>query len=226
MILNKKQKHLQIAFNRSLYEVDDMILRLPASERIIVEAGTPFIKQNGERGIRSLVNNWSRRIGAGAYVVADMKCMDRGSTEVSIAKSAGASAVTCLGLAPTETINDFIADCTKYNIDSMVDMLNVKFPFEVLAKLKKQPDIVVLHRGADETLAEIPFHEINRIKGAYNSVISVAGGESPTDIRRAFFNGADIAVVWRSFNENPDQVEALAEEFLLSIKAYAKSIKN
>jgi bifunctional enzyme Fae/Hps len=223
MILNRKQKYLQIAFNRSLYEVEEMLRDLPANEHIIVEVGTPLVKENGEQGIRAIVNKWRSIIGDKAYVVADMKCMDRGSTEVQLASSAGAKAITCLGLAPTETVNDFISNCHKFGIDSMVDMLNVKFPFEVLSKLRKQPDIVVLHRAADETLLEMPYHDINRIKGAYNSVISVAGGEGVKDITRAFFNGADIAVAWRSFNESPEQVKILAEQFLNSIKGYAKS---
>jgi 3-keto-L-gulonate-6-phosphate decarboxylase len=102
-------------------------------------------------------------------------------------------------------------------------MLNVPFPFEVLSKLKKQPDIVVLHRGVDESQKEIPYYEINRIRGAYNIIVSIAGGESLKETKRAYFNGADIAVVWRHFNESPAETRILAEQFLHSIKAYVKS---
>jgi len=218
-MLNKKSKYLQIAFNRSLDEVRDMIAMLPASEKIIIEAGTPLVKRYGKEGISALKVWWSRKIQKPGYIVADLKCMDRGSREVEAVAKAGASAATCLGLAPIETINEFIRECEKAGIDSMVDMMNVEFPFEILQKLKKMPAIVVLHRGVDENERnrekQIPHNQIHRIKGTYNNVlISIAGGETPRDVIRTFFNDSDIAVVWRSFYESPKNTAILAQEFL------------
>jgi bifunctional enzyme Fae/Hps len=222
-MLNKRSKYLQIAFNRSLEDTGNMILMLPPSEKIIIEAGTPLIKKYGMDAIRNLKIWWSEKIKKQAYVVADLKCMDRGLKEVRIAAQAGANAATCLGLAPIETINTFIEECEKLNIDSMVDMLNVLYPFEILQKLKKLPTVIVLHKGVDENEKnkekEIPYYEINRIKGAYNNVlISIAGAETPREVIRNFFNDANISVVWRSFNENPQNTMQLAEEFLKLIK--------
>ena len=218
-MLNKRYKYLQIAFNRSLEEVRKMISLLPASDRIIIEAGTPFIKQYGSYGISSLKSWWSQKNQGQAYIVADLKTMDRGTTEVSMAAMAGASAATCLGLAPTETINEFIKECENSGIDSMIDMMNVKFPFEVLQKLKKMPSVVVLHRGVDENVNNrekvIPLDQIRRIKGAYGNVlISVAGGETTRDVMRTFFNDSDIAVVWRPFYENPNDTANIVKGFL------------
>jgi len=218
-MLNRRSKYLQIAFNRSLDEVRDMIAMLPASEKIIIEAGTPLVKRYGKKGISALKNWWSRKIQKPGYIVADLKCMDRGSREVEAVAEAGASAATCLGLAPIETINEFIRECEKAGIDSMVDMMNMEFPFEILQKLKKMPAIVVLHRGADENEKnrekQIPHDQIHRIKGTYNNVlISIAGGETTRDAIRTFFNDSDIAVVWRSFYETPKNTAILAQEFL------------
>lgn len=222
MDLKKNQKYLQIAFNRSLPDVKGMIALLPTSNRILIEAGTPFIKNYGERGITALKNWWDFKIGNDGYIVADLKCMDRGSREVEIAASAGASAATCLGLSPIETINEFIKNCENLGIDSMIDMLNVPFPFEILQKLKKLPKVVVLHRGADEdeksNVKQIPFQQIHQIKGTYNTLISIAGGETFKEVRRAIFNDADIAVVWRAFYEKPEQTARLAKEFLKEIR--------
>jgi len=226
MQLNPRLKYLQIAFNRTLSEVESMIARLPASDRIIIEAGTPFIKNYGTDGIARLVRLWRSKVGAGAYIVADLKCMDRGFTEVQAAKDAGASAATCLGLAPLETIDAFIDQCQKVGVDSMVDMMNVEFPFEILQHLKKLPDIAVMHRGVDEgenSAKEVPYTNIIRIKGAYNIMISVAGGESFKEAQRAFFNGADIAVVWKEIFNDPASSGELAEKFLTSIKGYGKT---
>ena len=217
-MLNNRTKYLQIAFNRSLLDVQAMINLLPPSEKIIIEAGTPFIKQYGTNGIGSLKAWWSQKVGIGSYIVADLKTMDRGGSEVEAVARAGASAATCLGLAPIETIDEFIKKCEASNIDSMIDMMNITFPFEILQRLKKLPKIVVLHRGADENnnkSKKIPHEQINRIKGAYeNILISIAGGETIRDVTRTFFNNANIAVVWRSFYENPKETAHLAEEFL------------
>ncbi|MBU4421726.1 orotidine 5'-phosphate decarboxylase [Patescibacteria group bacterium] len=222
-MLNQRSKYLQIAFNRSLNEVRDMIAMLPASEKIIIEAGTPLVKNYGKKGITALKNWWSGKIQKPGYIVADLKCMDRGSREVEAVAEAGASAATCLGLAPIETINEFIRECEKVSIDSMVDMMNIEFPFEILQKLKKLPTIVVLHRGVDENERnkekQIPHDQIHRIKGTYGNVlISVAGGETPRDVIRTFFNDSDIAVIWRSFYEAPENTANLAQEFLKLVK--------
>jgi len=222
-MLNQKLKYLQIAFNRSLNEVKDMIAMLPASEKIIIEAGTPLIKNYGEKGITSIKNWWSKKLQKPGYIVADLKCMDRGSREVIVAAKAGASAATCLGLAPIETINEFIKECKKAGIDSMIDMMNIEFPFEILQKLKELPTVVVLHRGVDENernkTKQIPHNQIHRIKGTYDKIlISVAGGETPRDVIRTFFNDSDIAVIWRSFYEMPKNTAKLAYDFLKLVK--------
>ena len=214
---------MQIAFNRSDEEVRNMIKQLPPSDRIIIEAGTPFIKRYGMNGIASIKNWWGQKNAGNTYIVADLKAMDRGATEVALVAKAGASAATCLGLAPTETIDEFIKDCAEAGIDSMIDMMNVKFPFEVLQKLKKVPNIVVLHRGVDENVNNrektLPLDQIHRIKGAYNNIlISIAGGETSREVMQTFFNDSDIAVVWRSFYDDPQNTTKLAEDFLKLIK--------
>ncbi len=86
---------------------------LPVSDRILIEAGTPLIKQFGQFGIQQIRAWWQKRIRESGqsflpYVVADLKCMDRGEREVKIASGGGASAAVALGQAPTETLNAFI----------------------------------------------------------------------------------------------------------------------
>ena len=156
------------------------------------------------------------------YIVADLKCMDRGAREVEIAKEGGANAVTALGQAPIETLDVFIEKCESYGLDAMIDMMNVDFPLSVLRKLKKIPQVVILHRGVDEESfnreKEIPFHEIQRIKSDYDIMIAVAGGDTFDEARRALFNDADIVVVWKSFYEGSGETAKLAEEFLKEIR--------
>ena len=156
------------------------------------------------------------------YVVADLKCMDRGTREVEIASQGGANAAVALGHAPTETLDSFIEECEKHGIDSIIDMMNVEFSLSVLRELKKPPKIVLLHRGVDEEAfdpeSEIPYHEIHRIKENYDILVGVAGGDTFREIQRAIFNDADIVVVWKSFYQSTAETAKLAEQFLKDIR--------
>lgn len=156
------------------------------------------------------------------YVVADLKTMDRGGTEVEIAARAGASAAIALGTAPIETLNSFIEQCEVYGLDAMIDMMNVEFPLSVLRALKKIPPVVIIHRGVDEETfnkeKQIPLHEIRRIKGNYNIMISIAGGDTLREVQRSIFNDADIVVVWKSVYQETKETVELINGFLKEIK--------
>lgn len=218
MILKKRQKYLQIALNSTPYEAREIIAQLPLSERILIEAGTPLIKIYGRAAILGIRSAISRE----SYLVADTKCADLALRDVKMAAGAGAQAVTCLGIAPAETIDRFIEECQKNGIDSMVDMMNVEDPVSILKELKNPPDIVVLHRGVDETEfskeKQIPFYQINQIKDNFDVFVSVAGGDTIDEVQRAIFNGADIVVVWKAFYQSTGQTAQLAEEFLKEIR--------
>lgn len=221
-MLSRKKHYLQIAFNRTLADAAAIIRQLPKSDRIILEAGTPLIKLEGMRAIQSLKAWGTLHFGGNPYIVADMKTMDRGVTEVDMAATAGASGIVALGSAPIETLDQFIARCAERGVDSMIDMMNIEYPIEVLAKLRKRPTGVILHRGVDETSFNkekpIPYWAIQRIKGTYNLFLAIAGGDSSREVQRAAFNGADIVVVWQSFYKATDNTAALAEHFLQNVK--------
>lgn len=226
--LNPKQRYLQIALNSTLSEARAIIDALPASERILIEAGTPLIKEYGMAAIRSVYMWYAKRLdtngkttGTTPYVVADLKTMDRGTAEVTMAAQAGASAAVVLGAAPVETIDAFIDSCEYAGLDAMVDMMNIKFPLSVLGELKRQPRVVILHRGVDEEAfskeKKPPLYEIRRIKGRYNTLISVAGGDALREVQRAVFNDADIVIAWQSFYRHTQETAGLATRFLKEV---------
>lgn len=223
-MLDRKIRYLQIALNSAPAEGENIISKLPSSDRIIIEAGTPLIKGYGIDGIQRLKRAWQFQLGGDfeSYIVADTKCMDRGQTEVQIAKEAGANAVTVLGAAPLETINYFIASCEDLGLDSMVDMIGIEQPFKVLRRLKKMPTVVVLHRGVDEEIFDknkpIPYLQINKIRSSFNTLISIAGGDTIREVQRAIFNDANIVVVWKNFYSPASNTDQLAEEFLREIR--------
>lgn len=224
MILDRKKKYLQVALNSTMDEARSIIMRLPVSDRILIEAGTPLIKEYGTDAIRQLLGFWAMRVGNTfkPYIVADLKTMDRAEREVELAAVSGASAAVCLGLAPVETVDSFIAECTEQGIDSMVDMMNVEHPIKLLRQYKKMPDVIILHRGVDEEKFNkskpIPYIQIHKIRSSYSTLISLAGGDSIREVQRAIFNDANIVVVWKEFYSANGSTSELAADFLRQIK--------
>lgn len=216
--LEKRKKYLHVALNSTLEEAEEIISQLPTSDRILIEVGTPLIKIYGTKAVSRI----KAMAPAGTYIVADNKCADLAAREVEMMANAGANAATCLGVSPIETIDSFIEECQKFNIDSMIDMMNVESALTVLKKLKKLPDVVMLHRGVDETEfskeKQIPYYQIKQIKGNYDVLVAVAGGDTIREVQRAIFNDADIVVVWKNFYQASEETAQLAESFLKEIK--------
>ena len=228
--LSHKKHYLQVALNSTMEDARAIIAQLPKSDRILIEAGTPLIKRYGTQSIATLFKMHQAHLAGlrnedqifTPYIVADLKTMDRGATEVELAAQAGASAVVALGSAPIETLNAFIAACEEKGLDAMVDMMNVPYPLAVLHALKKKPPVVILHRGVDEENDNkekvLPLHEIRRIKGAYDILISVAGGDTLREAQSSFFNDADIAVIWKSVFQSAGNTMEIVQGFLDEVR--------
>lgn len=220
-MLDNNVRYLQLAFNDDLRLARAIIPRIVPDPRIMIEAGTPFIKREGMAGVDALARMWR------GIVVADMKVSDGAIGEVDMAAQAGARAITALGLAPVETLRLFIDRCKQYGILSMIDMLGVDDPLQVLRPLYTQPDVVVIHRGRDEEsnrASMIRYRHVNRIRSKYDVLISAAGGVDLKESRSAVFNGANIVVVnvvkpndpWGGITIDED-ITAITAKFLETI---------
>ena len=221
-IFDDKTRYLQIAFNYDLSLVTRILPSIARSERILIEAGTPFIKREGLNGIRTIRSLWR------GHVVADLKTSDGALGEVDMVRSAGATAATVLGSSPTEALDLFVAHCAELEIASMIDMLGVADPLKVLMRLRQPPDVVVLHRGRDEENTRgkvIQYRHVNRVRSKFSALISAAGGVDLKEARSAIFNGANIVVVnlvqpddpWGGIRTDTD-VGAMARQFLETIE--------
>lgn len=221
-MLDDKKRYLQIAFNYDSWQVIRILPTIPQNERILIEAGTPFIKREGLGGIRTIRRLW------GGLIVADLKISDGAKMEVDLARSGGATAATVLGSAPVETMDIFIQRCRELSMVSMIDMLGVKDPLKCVLKLKNPPDVVVLHKGRDEEGTRgkiIKYKHITRLKSKYDVLISAAGGIDLKEARSAIFNGANIVVAnivnpddpWTGIS-SADDVKKIAQQFLETIK--------
>ncbi len=229
-MLDHRTRYLQIAFNydvrlvqRVLPIIARAVRRLPkGSERILIEAGTPFLKREGMAGIRLIRTIWR------GHLVADLKTVDGALGEVNMVRAAGATAATVIGSSPPEVLDLFIARCAELGMDSMIDMLGVDDPLKVVMQLRRPPDVVVLHRGRDEEGTRgkmIQYRHVNRVRSKFDVLISAAGGVDLKEARSAIFNGASIVVVnlvrpgdpWEGIRTDSD-VGAMAHQFLATIE--------
>ena len=237
-MFDQKTRYLQIAFNYDMGLVKRLLPTIVSSvlspstssgqalpqgnERILIEAGTPFIKREGMAGIKAIRSIWR------GHVVADLKTVDGALGEVDMVRAAGATAATVFGNSPTETLDLFIARCAELGMGSMIDMLGVRDPLRVLMQLKRPPDVVVLHRGRDEEGTRgkvIQYRHVNRLRSKFDVLISAAGGVDLKEARSAIFNGASIVVAnlvrpddpWTGIRTDSD-VGAMAQQFLATIE--------
>jgi len=220
-ILDNNIRYLQIAFNYNVGMVLGTLPKIVQDPRILIEAGTPFIKREGTRGIATISRMWR------GHVVADLKTSDGAVGEVDLARTAGATAATVIGNCPVETLDLFIERCQALNMISMIDMLGVDDPLRVMRPLSKPPDVVVIHRGRDEESNRskmIRYRHINRIRSKYDVLISAAGGVDLREARSAIFNGANIVVAnlvqpgdeWNGIRTT-DDIRAVSQQFLETI---------
>mgnify|MGYP001065670111 CR=1 FL=1 len=219
--LDNNVRYLQIAFNYDLGMVNQILPRIPQSDRILIEAGTPYIKLTGMNGVRAIRQRWA------GHIVADLKVLDGAMAEVDMARRAGATAATVVGNAPPETLNLFIERCAQLNMLSMIDLLGVWDPLDILRPLNHVPDIIVIHRGRDEENTRgkmIRYRQINRIRSKYDALISAAGGVDLREARSAIFNGANIVVAnivrpgdgWTGI-KTTDDINQISRQFLETI---------
>lgn len=221
-MIDHKIRYLQLAFNDDAATALRILPTLPRDPRILIEAGTPYIKREGMAGVRLIRSQWPYG------VVADLKTTDGGEDEVAMVAGAGATAATVMGSCPCETVRAFIIACAAHGIDSMVDMLGVADPLDVLRGLGVSPAAVVLHLGRDEESTRgktIEYRHVTRIRSKYDVAISAAGGVDLKGARSAIFNGANIVVAnivhpdrpWRGIPSDGD-VAGMARQFLKTIE--------
>lgn len=86
----------------------------------IIEAGTPLLLREGMRAVQALRNAFPEK-----EILADVKIMDAGEYEASIAFEAGADYCTVLGCTDLITIGGCLQAAQKYDRHVFVDMICV-----------------------------------------------------------------------------------------------------
>lgn len=209
--------YLQVAFDLlDVAEVRRVLAALPESDHILIEVGTPLVKMLGINVVKEI-----RAVRPGAFVILDLKTLDTGNLEVRLAADSAADAVVISGLAPKKTLELSINEARKTGIYSVIDMLNVPDPLEVLKGLAVLPDVVELHRAIDMEKSAHAWQSIPEIKALAKEgrrlLVAVAGGIRVDTEGQALKAGADILVVGRAITRSKDIRDA-AEQFLGGLK--------
>ena len=110
MSLTTHSRYVQIAFNGTARQVRGILPQIPQDSRIIIEAGTPYIKRTGMAGIHLIRRYWR------GLVVADIKVTDGAAPEVIFSAATGANAATVMDSAPVEILDFFIQFCAKHEL--------------------------------------------------------------------------------------------------------------
>jgi len=173
-----------------------------------LEAGTPLIKSEGLHAVREL-----RKLFPDSTIVADMKIMDAGRTEVETAAKAGANIVDVLGASSDATIRECIQAGKNYGAKIVVDMIAVD---DVLSRAKQVEDFgadyVSVHCAIDEQMeGKDPFDVLRQVSEALSIPVAVAGGINSETAAKAVEAGAAIVIVGGAITKAMDPEQAARE---------------
>jgi len=193
---------LQLALDFSKLKDSLKVARKASKYVDWVEAGTPLIKSEGLKSVKALKKAFPKK-----KIVADMKTMDVGAFEVSMAADAGADVVTVLGAADEATIQGAIKEGKKKKVKVVVDLINT--PQSKWKKIDSmKPDYIAVHVGIDQQKRGIdPLKILKKLK--VKSRIIIAGGMNKERAKKA--RGVEVIIVGGAITKSKDPKKAAKE---------------
>ncbi len=168
---------------------------------VLVEAGTPLIKAVGLESVRQL-----RSLFPGTLIVADMKVMDAGRTEVEYAKKAGADLVMVLGQTTDATLEECVRTGKHLGVSIGCDLVACPDP---VARARQAEalgvDLVSVHVPIDQQMQGVePFEILAKVAAAVSIPVACAGGLTAATAARAVSAGARICIIGGAITKAPD----------------------
>jgi len=166
-----------------------------------LEVGTPLIKSEGLNAVRALRKRFPQKI-----ILADMKTIDAGRTEVETALKAGANIVHVLAAASDSTIKECLEAADNYGGEIIADLIEVK---EVVQRAKELEGLGVHYIGVHTAIdvqmeGGSPFKELKEVSRAVKVPLAVAGGINSETAAQAIKNGAIIVIVGGAITKSAD----------------------
>lgn len=170
-----------------------------------LEAGTPLIKSVGLDAVRKLKERFPQHV-----IIADLKIMDAGRTEVEYAAKAGAGVVTVLALASDMTIAECVESARQYGVKVAADLINVPDPVQRAREVAALGvDYIDVHTPIDVQMqGRFPFDNLKAIAQAVDIPLCVAGGVTSETAPDAVANGASVVIVGGAITKAMDATAA------------------
>lgn len=183
---------LQIALDSTL-ETALEILELVAPYVDIAEIGTPLVFREGMHGVRRIRQSFPE-----LSLLVDLKIMDAGEEEATIAFEAGADLVTVMGVTADATIQGAVHSARRHQGQVMVDMMGVQ---DLVGRSRHLCDLgcdmICLHTAYDvQSTVEAPYRDLELLKRAdFDSRLAIAGGIKLDTLAAVLTHRPDIVIV-------------------------------
>jgi len=202
---------LQLALDGTLQE-SLSILNIVADQIDIAEIGTPLLYREGI-GVAGVIRNAFPNIP----LLADLKIVDAGLAEASIAFEAGCEYATILGIASNITVSGALQAMHKYKNTLMVDMLQVP---DLLTRTRELIalgcQLFCIHTAYDlHTAGATPFADLSQLRHALpQTALAVAGGIGPHNLSHVLPLRPEIVIVGSAITQaaNPRQAAITIRE--------------
>jgi len=173
-----------------------------------IEVGTPLIKSEGLNAVRAI-----RERFPGRKIIADMKTIDAGRTEVEYAAKAGADIIDVLGASSDATISECVDAANNYGAEIVVDLIEVKDPVaRAIAAEKAGANYIAVHTAIDvQMTGGDPFSVLSEVCKAINIPVACAGGINSETAAQAVAHGASIVIVGGAIIKSQDARLAAAQ---------------
>jgi 3-hexulose-6-phosphate synthase len=168
----------------------------------IVEIGTPLIYREGMAAARQL-----RQAFPDLPLLADLKIMDAGEEEATIAFEAGCDLVTVLGLAHDATVRGVLTATQRFGKQVMVDMMQVANPSaRARTLLAMGCHYLCVHTAHDlQATDTTPFVNLQQLYQELGDVpLAVAGGIGLDTIDDIVALNPAIVVIGSAITKAPD----------------------
>jgi 3-hexulose-6-phosphate synthase/6-phospho-3-hexuloisomerase len=185
-----------------------------------IEIGTPLIKSEGLNAVRAM-----RQAFPNHKIIADMKTIDAGRTEVETAAKAGANIIDVLGASSDATIAECVDAARNYGCEIVVDMIEVADPVSrAVAAEAAGADYIAVHTAIDvQMVGGDPFDVLSRVAEAVDIPVACAGGVNSETAARAVEHGAQIVIVGGAIIKSEDARTAAEEIKNAMVTGVAKS---
>jgi 3-hexulose-6-phosphate synthase len=184
----------------------------------IAEIGTPLIYREGIGAAKQV-----RGAFPDLTLLADLKIMDAGEEEATIAFESGCDIVTVLGAAQDETLQGALSAARRFGKQVLVDLIGLADPLSrVPTLLAIGCDYLCVHTAYDVQATQSPLEHLRQIRSRWpDAPLAVAGGITLRNVDPVLALTPQIVVVGSAITKADDPAQ-VACAFHERIKSYER----